>query len=66
MNKYILRDEIDLKKYNITKMANRTGISRQTIYNIINKKQPTSKPFAYMITKFISSEKEINDFFKLI
>ena len=66
MKKYILRDEIDLSKYNITKMANRTGISRPTIYNIINKKQPTSKPFAYMITKFISNEKEINDFFKLI
>ena len=65
MSKYILKDNqiIKAKQYNISELARRIGISRPTLSNILNKKQPCNKPEAYIITKILNNEKEIKDFF---
>lgn len=66
MSKYKFRKGIDTSQYNMTKMSKITGISRPTLTNIFNGKSYTNKPYAYVITKMLNREKEIEYFFEII
>ena len=66
MSKYIFKKNIDVNQYNLSEVALRVGISRQTLSRILNYRQPTNKPYAYAITKILNSEKEIAYFFEII
>ncbi len=51
------------EKYRISYLTEKTGVTRQYISMIVNKKQTCSKTIAYYITKAIDSESEIKDYF---
>ena len=44
-------------------IAEKVGLTRQTIINVLNRKQLCRKKTAYCITKAFNSEAEITDFF---
>lgn len=44
-------------------IAEKVGVTRQTIINVLNRKQSCRKKTAYCITKTLNSEVEITDFF---
>lgn len=56
------KEEI-VSKFKIRNIAKQIGISQVQLYRIINNKSNASKPVAYLFTKLIDSEKEIDDFF---
>ena len=57
-----LKDEIT-SKFKIRYLANEIGIHEVQLYRILNNKSKTSKPVAYLFTKLINKEAEIEDYF---
>lgn len=51
------------RMYNKTQCAKIVGLHPVTLSNIVNGKQLCSKLVAYCITKFLSSDAEIEDYF---
>ena len=47
-------------------IAEKVGLTRQTIINVLNRKQLCRKKTAYCITKAFNSEAEITDFFRRV
>lgn len=60
------KDKEIAKIYNKTKMAKVIGITPDTLRRVINGKQICSKLVAYCITKFLSEDAEIADYFDYI
>jgi len=60
------KDKSVMKMYNKTKVAEYIGITVQTLSRIINGKQDCSKLVAYCITKFLSQDAEIEDYFERV
>jgi DNA-binding XRE family transcriptional regulator len=60
------KDKEIAKIYNKTKMAKVIGITPDTLRRVINGKQNCSKLVAYCITKFLSEDAEIADYFDYI
>lgn len=62
---YILKENIvvDLKGETQRKVAEKIGITEQTLSKILNKKISCSKMIAYCIVKINNSEAEIEDYF---
>jgi len=56
------KDEI-LLKFKIRHLANEIGIHEVQLYRILNNKSKTSKPVAYLFTKLIDKDAEIEDYF---
>lgn len=58
-----------MKKTNLTKVIKQSAMARQigldpaTVNRIFNQRQQCSKLVAYCITKFLDSDKEIEDLF---
>lgn len=63
---YRFKDKDTFAIYNKCEVAKVIGITRQYLGDIINNKKNCSKLVAYCITKFIDSEKEIEDFFERV
>ena len=65
---YVLKDNIivDLKGDTQKKVAQKIGITEQTLSKVLNKKMACSKIIAYCITKINNSESEIEDYFERI
>lgn len=55
--------ELINKKFKISYLVEKTGVTRQYIWMIVSKNRTCSKDTAYYITKAIDSESEIKDFF---
>lgn len=68
-NKYKLREDVEVNFGHVKKyyVADRIGINKVTLSNILNRKVLTSKPIAFYIT-FLNGGKEenIEDFFERI
>ena len=62
---WIFKNKEVAKKYNKVQMAKIIGLNPDTLRRIINGKQECSKLVAYSITKFLSNELEIEDYFEL-
>lgn len=62
---YILNEKAkkELSIYNISKVAKTIGINAQTLSEMIRKDRTCMKLTAYCITKFLDSDKEIEDYF---
>lgn len=60
---WTFKDRENASLYNKTQMAKVIGLHPVTLRNIINGKRECSKLIAYCITKFLNSEKEIEDYF---
>lgn len=62
---YILKENIvvDLKCETQRKVAEKIGITEQTLSKILNRKMACSKMIAYCIVKINNSEAEIEDYF---
>ena len=56
----------ELSKYNLTKVAEIVGIHKTTLYSIKSGTVIKEKKVAYCITKFLNSEKEIEDCFDYV
>lgn len=65
---YILKENIivDLKGETQRKVAEKIGITEQTLSKILNKKMSCSKMIAYCIVKINNSEAEIEDYFERV
>ena len=61
---YIFKGNLKVK-VNITDLSKKIGLSRTTVSNIINCKIKTNKPNAFIITKYLDENKEIEDYFVL-
>ena len=63
---YILKENIvvDLKGETQRKIAEKIGITEQTLSKILNRKMACSKMIAYCIVKINNSEAEIEDYFE--
>lgn len=63
---YLFKKELKQEitdKYKISYLAKQIGIHQVQLYRILDNKTNTSKPVAYLFTKLIDKEKEIDDFF---
>ena len=56
------KDEV-LSKFKIRHLANEIGIHEVQLYRILNNKSKTSKPVAYLFTKLVDKDAEIQDYF---
>ena len=56
----------ELQKFNVSKIEERTGVHKVTIYGIKKGNNIKEKKVAYCLTKFINSEKEIADYFDYV
>ena len=65
---YILKENIvvDLKCETQRKVAEKIGITEQTLSKILNRKMACSKIIAYCIVKINNSEAEIEDYFERV
>ena len=65
---YILKKNIvvDLKCETQRKVAEKIGITEQTLSKILNRKMACSKMIAYCIVKINNSEAEIEDYFERV
>ena len=65
---YILKENIvvDLKGETQRKVAEKIGITEQTLSKILNRKMACSKMIAYCIVKINNSEAEIEDYFERV
>lgn len=65
---YILKENIvvDLKCETQRKVAEKIGITEQTLSKILNRKMACSKMIAYCIVKINNSEAEIEDYFERV
>lgn len=52
-----------LKLFKMNAVAERVGMNYRTLSEMINKDRPCIKITAYALTKFLDSEKEIEDLF---
>ena len=57
-----LRDEI-LKKFKLGNLAREIGIHPVQLSRILSNKSKTTKPVAYLFTKLIDKDKDIQDYF---
>lgn len=60
------KEEKLLKGKTKIEVAKEIGITREFLTNVCNGKQTASKVCAYAITKYISSEAEIEDYFERV
>ena len=51
------------KRFKIKQLAKEIGIHEVQLSRIIHNKSKTSKPVAYIFTKLVDKEAEINDYF---
>lgn len=65
---YILKENIvvDLKCETQRKVAEKIGITEQTLSKILNRKMACSKMIAYCIVKINNSEADIEDYFERV
>ena len=65
---YILKENVivDLKGKTQRKVAEKIGITEQTLSKILNRKMPCSKMIAYCIVKTNNNENEIEDYFERV
>ena len=65
---YILKENIvvDLKCETQRKVAEKIGITEQTLSKILNRKMTCSKMIAYCIVKINNSEADIEDYFERV
>jgi DNA-binding XRE family transcriptional regulator len=63
---WIFKDKELAKTYNKTQMAKVVGLNPDTLRRVISGKQRCSKLVAYCITKFLSSEAKIEDYFDFV
>ena len=65
---YILKENIvvNLKCETQRKVAEKIGITEQTLSKILNRKMACSKMIAYCIVKINNSEAEIEDYFERV
>ena len=65
---YILKENIvvDLKGETQRKVAEKIGVTEQTLSKILNRKMACSKMIAYCIVKINNSEAEIEDYFERV
>ena len=65
---YILKENIvvDLKCETQRKVAEKLGITEQTLSKILNRKMTCSKMIAYCIVKINNSEADIEDYFERV
>lgn len=63
---YELKDIEKVAIINQTELAKKVGINQATLNRIFNKKQKCSKVMAYAISKCISENDEIEDYFKYV
>lgn len=63
---YRFKDKEIMEIYNKEKVANVIGIAPHTLRMIVLGKQLCSKLVAYCITKFLSNDKEISDYFDYV
>lgn len=68
MKMYILKENIVVDFGGVTqrRIAQKIGITEQTLSAILRRKQTCSKMMAYCITKINNSEAEIEDYFEKI
>lgn len=64
---YILKENVvvDLNGDTQRKVAEKIGITEQTLSKILHRKMACSKMIAFCITKINNSENEIEDYFEL-
>lgn len=60
------KDRDVAKIYNKVQMGKKVGLRPETLRRVINGSQLCSKLVAYCITKFLSSEAEIEDYFEYV
>lgn len=65
---YIIKDQTieKIKNYKQKYIAFTIGLHPATLSNIVCKKPILEKKVAYCLTKFLDSEKEIEDFFEYV
>ena len=65
---YILKENIivDLNGDTQRKIAEKIGITEQTLSKVLNRKMACSKMIAYCITKINDNEKEVEDYFERV
>ena len=65
---YILKENVivDFNGEKQKKIAEKIGITEQTLSEVLNRKMPCSKMIAYCIVKINDKEKEIEDFFERV
>lgn len=65
---YILKENVivDFNGETQRKIAEKIGITEQTLSKILNKKITCSKTIAYCITKINNSENEIENYFEKV
>lgn len=65
---YVLKEETKalLEPYKMTAVAKAIGINYDNLSKMIKQNKSCIKLTAYAITKFIDSEKEIEDFFERV
>lgn len=65
---YILKENVivDFNGEKQKKIAEKIGITEQTLSKVLNRKMPCSKMIAYCIVKINDKEKEIEDFFERV
>lgn len=61
---YKFKDKNIMDEYNLKVVAEKIGLHPDTLRKTINGKKNCSKLVAYCITKFLNSEKEIEDYFE--
>lgn len=62
---YKIRENANIDVINQSKLAQKVGITRQTLNRIFKGKQGCSKMTAYSITKLINTNAEIEDYFEI-
>lgn len=60
---YMMKDNNIAKVINKSAMAKEIGLAPATVIRIFNQKQTCSKLVAFCITKFLDSNKEVEDLF---
>lgn len=62
---YVLKEETKeiLKNYKYKAVAQEIGINSYKLSDMVNKNDSCMKQTAYCLTKFLDSDKEIEDFF---
>lgn len=59
---YLLKEGLDIQ-VNKTLASETIGVTREHLTNILNRKKTCSKILAYCITKYLSENAEIEDYF---
>lgn len=62
---YMFREDVNLK-INQTEASEVIGVTQSWLSNVLNRKVACRKVVAYCITKYISQDCEIEDFFERV